>query len=1048
MTNNNFIYAKTKAQFLDHLEAGVISSDAIVFIEDSGEIWNHGTFFAGKPDITLDDLSTLQNVQADWNEISEHSDAYIKNKPDLSVYETKNGASQKYASIGLVTTVGELSDELEGFNETLTDVSETVEELGGTVTTISGQITEINTKVTGMGDVTGSINSINEHLSNIDDDIEGINDELEKINKRDIYVAATVNQTIANAESAAKTYADGIVEGVVNDVADFNNEIAARVKSNEDAITAIEDELDSISGGVGSVATQINNAITALDLPNTYDAKGSANTVKEYVDELDGNMRDRVLALEEAGHITNITTHLELSTDVPYIDFHCNNNNSNDYDARISCHENNIFRIHGSLTPGKSDINVAETIGLPKRRYNTIYALNGDYSGSVTAIKGFIGDLTGTASSANKVNGTLTVGSKTFDGSESVTITASDLNLSSALNYCGITTTAITDGASTNPIKINNADHTAVAGCVVFYGDKEFIWNGTTWEEFGYPTNLSGYKTKQNAVSDPTASGDSVTFIDSISQNDNGVITATKKNVKFPDYSDTYQPKGNYKTKQTPVSNTVTNGNALAFIDAISQDANGVISVTKKSVQAASSTDSGIVTTTSQTFAGDKTFSRDAKTIDFGDTTEDTTNVASDVATINIYNDVAYEAKHVTFNYTECSFLKNVTLNYRSAFTTGSNSVTEGNSGFSITLTSTIFDEIMGGMVGHYTTSSSNVNNASEWSLTKDSSEAYDEFLNSELYHMFYISNQVVPASWSNTGYTGIVLRSDLSYGASDFPESIYNEYINIGNVKNIPIFIKCKMSELANAAKSNDSLLTYLQDRIYICAKEKSSSAKKTLVPLTQYDFYSGYVDTVKPNFTVVLTGVSSYQTDVVELPTSTSTIVTYPVTGTNGIIKFGNSVLTSAYIKGATALQVSTQTATTRLIYNATNHSFRTNGTVLCSINSNGVHSTNGFFETSDERLKDFGDDISVNFDSLIKIPKKYFTWKDNNDSVHIGTSAQEIQKVYPELVNECSDGTLTVAYDKLSIVALKAIDELYIKNLELEERLCRLENLINNK
>jgi hypothetical protein len=38
MTNNNFIYAKTKAQFLDHLEAGVISSDAIVFIEDSGEI--------------------------------------------------------------------------------------------------------------------------------------------------------------------------------------------------------------------------------------------------------------------------------------------------------------------------------------------------------------------------------------------------------------------------------------------------------------------------------------------------------------------------------------------------------------------------------------------------------------------------------------------------------------------------------------------------------------------------------------------------------------------------------------------------------------------------------------------------------------------------------------------------------------------------------------------------------------------------------------------------------------------------------------------------
>lgn len=39
------------------------------------------------------------------------------------------------------------------------------------------------------------------------------------------------------------------------------------------------------------------------------------------------------------------------------------------------------------------------------------------------------------------------------------------------------------------------------------------------------------YKTQQTAVSDPTASGDAVAFIDSISQNANGEITVTKKNV-------------------------------------------------------------------------------------------------------------------------------------------------------------------------------------------------------------------------------------------------------------------------------------------------------------------------------------------------------------------------------------------------------------------------------------------------------------------------------------------------------------------------------------
>lgn len=45
------------------------------------------------------------------------------------------------------------------------------------------------------------------------------------------------------------------------------------------------------------------------------------------------------------------------------------------------------------------------------------------------------------------------------------------------------------------------------------------------------------YKVKQTAVSDPTASGKSLTFIDTISQDAEGVITATKKNVNLDDYA-------------------------------------------------------------------------------------------------------------------------------------------------------------------------------------------------------------------------------------------------------------------------------------------------------------------------------------------------------------------------------------------------------------------------------------------------------------------------------------------------------------------------------
>jgi F0F1-type ATP synthase epsilon subunit len=61
-----------------------------------------------------------------------------------------------------------------------------------------------------------------------------------------------------------------------------------------------------------------------------------------------------------------------------------------------------------------------------------------------------------------------------------------------------------------------------------------------------------------------------------------------------------------------------------------------------------------------------------------------------------------------------------------------------------------------------------------------------------------------------------------------------------------------------------------------------------------------------------------------------------------------------------------------------------------------------------------------------------------------MQLGVSAQEVQKLYPELVSE-SDGYLSVAYDKLSVVALAAVDKLHEENEELKERLDKLEKLV---
>lgn len=121
----------------------------------------------------------------------------------------------------------------------------------------------------------------------------------------------------------------------------------------------------------------------------------------------------------------------------------------------------------------------------------------------------------------------------------SVSVTASDLGLSSALRFVGITTTDMTGGTASNhsytgvPGGITSYT-TPAQGDVVINSTKQDEWvcttangNNSVWERLGSDTS---YKIVQSTVSDPTASTTtSTTFIDTISQNTNGVITATKK---------------------------------------------------------------------------------------------------------------------------------------------------------------------------------------------------------------------------------------------------------------------------------------------------------------------------------------------------------------------------------------------------------------------------------------------------------------------------------------------------------------------------------------
>ena len=94
------------------------------------------------------------------------------------------------------------------------------------------------------------------------------------------------------------------------------------------------------------------------------------------------------------------------------------------------------------------------------------------------------------------------------------------------------------------------------------------------WERIGNTSmDLSQYKMVQDAVSDPTASGNSISFIDSISQNAQGVITPTKKTI--PNATSTQQGlvKLGSDTEQTIAAQSVSATANRTY--AVQQDANG-----------------------------------------------------------------------------------------------------------------------------------------------------------------------------------------------------------------------------------------------------------------------------------------------------------------------------------------------------------------------------------------------------------------------------------------------------------------------------------------
>ena len=143
--------------------------------------------------------------------------------------------------------------------------------------------------------------------------------------------------------------------------------------------------------------------------------------------------------------------------------------------------------------------------------------------------------------------------------------------LSGSTQYLGVTTTQLVDNVTTNPsITVGGKTVTASAGGIATYQSKEFIYNGSVWQEFGdlsalgdlaYKDTASGPITPAGSVSQPTFTGNELTSTGKFTPHGSvSVGTSSAKHPVSPAASGTatYTPAGSVALTNTGKSTTVS----------------------------------------------------------------------------------------------------------------------------------------------------------------------------------------------------------------------------------------------------------------------------------------------------------------------------------------------------------------------------------------------------------------------------------------------------------------------------------------------------------
>ncbi len=101
--------------------------------------------------------------------------------------------------------------------------------------------------------------------------------------------------------------------------------------------------------------------------------------------------------------------------------------------------------------------------------------------------------------------------------------------------------------------------------------------------------------------------------------------------------------------------------------------------------------------------------------------------------------------------------------------------------------------------------------------------------------------------------------------------------------------------------------------------------------------------------------------------------------------------------------------------------------------------------FYYSSDEKLKEEIEGLEGSLEKISEIEGVSFEWKEGSGSREIGFVAQDVEKVYPELVTEGDDGLKSIDYGRMTAVLVDALNEQQDQIEEQERRVDELEKRV---